>query len=234
MNVIEQDAVSEVQAPIEEATPEQEVVTPEQKPSKPIVSDEVQQQNWRAARSKLEEQQHQIWLLQQELESVRKQAPKQEEDTEEEQFTESERKLYREIKSLKTEISRSRVKQSETDADRLRSKFSDFDEVMHPENIEYLRANNPSLAKALTSLKDEPYEQGLAAYEALRNTSWYRDRNMNQEEKVKLEQNKKKPLSVQAVRKEGALNDANRFANGLTPELKKALLKEMSEARKGS
>jgi hypothetical protein len=234
MNELLQDEVSEAPVSVE-TSPEQEVVTPEQENSEKA-QESYQERNWKAARSKLEEQNYQIQLLRQELEAVRQQAAPQqpEEDKEEEQFTESERKLYREIKNLKGEIHRTKAKQSDSDADRLRARFPDFDAVMNPENIQHLRVNNPSLAKALSSLKDEPYEQGLAAYEALRNTSWYKNSQSNPEEKMKLEQNQKKPLSVQAVKKQGALNDANRFANGLTPELKKALIKEMSDARKGS
>ena len=233
MNELVQDAEVDVS---QEAETNQEVVNPEQGNSEKV-QESYQERNWTAARSKLEEQQYQIQLLRQELDAVRQQAQPQqapEEDKEEEQYTESERKLYREIKNLKGEIHRTKAKQSDGDADRLRSRFPDFDAVMNPENIQHLRVNNPSLAKALASLKDEPYEQGLAAYEALRNTSWYKNSQANPEEKMKLEQNQKKPLSVQAVKKQGALNDANRFANGLTPELKKSLLKEMLDARKGS
>lgn len=237
MDDLVQDVESEVQADIQSAPSDQEVVTPEQERPKPRVSEEVQKQNWIAARSKLEEQNYQIQLLRQELEIVRQRQSlekQQPEIDEEEQFTESERKLYREIKSLKGEITRNRERTSDSDIDRLRSKFKDFDEVMDPENIGYLKQNNPSLAKAVARLQDEPYEQGLAAYEAIKNTSWYRDKHSNLEEKLKIEQNTKKPTSVQAVKKQGgALGDANRFAAGLTPELKKQLQQEMAQARKG-
>jgi hypothetical protein len=234
MDDLVEDVASEVQADTQFAPSDQEVVTPEQERPKPV--DDLQEKNWRAARSKLEEQNYQIQLLRQELEAVRhrQSLEKQPEVDEEEQFTESERKLYREIKTLKGEITRTQQRTSESDIDRLRSRFKDFDDVMDPENIGYLKQNNPSLAKAVARLQDEPYEQGLAAYEAIKNTSWYREKNSNLEEKLKIEQNVKKPVSVQAVRKQGgALGDANRFAAGLTPELKKQLQQEMAQARKG-
>ena len=234
MDDLVEDVASEVQADTQFAPSDQEVVTPEQERPKPV--DDLQEKNWRAARSKLEEQNYQIQLLRQELEAVRhrQSLEKQTEIDEEEQFTESERKLYREIKTLKGEITRTQQRTSESDIDRLRSRFKDFDDVMDPENIGYLKQNNPSLAKAVARLQDEPYEQGLAAYEAIKNTSWYREKNSNLEEKLKIEQNVKKPVSVQAVRKQGgALGDANRFAAGLTPELKKQLQQEMAQARKG-
>ena len=51
------------------------------------------------------------------------------------------------------------------------------------------------------------------------------------QDKARIEQNAKKPVSVQAVRKQGVLSEANQFAMG-SPEHKKALFKEMQEARK--
>ena len=235
---LEQDVLQEQQIEPQEVEaqdqniPEQEVVKPAEKPQ-----EDFQDKNWRAARLKLEEQSRALQAMGRELEYLRelraREAPAQEPAEDDSDFTDTERRLYQEIKALKGEVSKSRVRESDITIDRLRLKFPDFDAVMDPENISFLKTNNPSLAKALASLKDDPYEQGLAAYEALKNTSWYQG-NKNTEEKMKLDQNVKKPLSVQAVRKQGALSEANRFANGLTPELKKALVKEMAEARKGS
>lgn len=203
-----------------------------QKPTHPI--EDVQDKNWRAARFKMEEQSHQINLLQNELESLRRShLPKVQDPEEEEYLTDSERKLSQKIKNLESVVKQNQMKEQDYVIDRLKSKYADFDEVMNPDNITYLRQNNPALAKALVSLKDDPYEQGLAAYDALRNTEWYRNKNTMQD-KERIDQNIKKPLSVQAVRKQGALSDANRFSNGLTPELKKALQQEMAQARKGA
>lgn len=214
---------------------ESEQVQPEQAQPEPVQppQEDIQEKNWKAARNRMDEQTHQIRMLQQELELVRKYSKPEEKVPDEEEFlTDSEKKLYREIKSLKQEVYQSKVKDTDYVVDRLRAKFKDFDDVMNPENISHLKTNNPSLAKALASLKDEPYEQGLAAYDALKNTSWYLNRHVN-EDKARMEQNLKKPGSVQSVRKQGALSEANRFVNGLTPELKKQLNQEMANARKG-
>lgn len=200
-----------------------------------------QERNWKALRAKAEQDErekailkHKTELLQQELEHLRRTAkPPEKEEAEEELLTDSERKLYREIQDLKKEMKQSKAKEADYVQDRLRAKYSDFDDVVSQENITYLQTNNAALAKALASLKDDPYEQGIAAYEALRKTDWYLQRHTMQD-KAKLDENSKKPMSVQAVRKQGALSQANTFANGLTPELKKALLKEMAEARKGA
>lgn len=225
--------------------PSQEIVTPDQtmEQVQEVETNEVeapkedpQDKNWKAARLKMDEQTRQIHILQHELEQIRNHASTKEvpKESEEDEFlTDSERKLFREIKTLKKEVEKNKSRDADHVVDRLRAKYADFDDVMNPENISYLKSNNPSLAKALISLRDEPYEQGLAAYDALKNTQWYQQRH-TMEDKARMEQNIKKPVSIQSVRKQGALSDANRFANGLTPELKKSLLKEMAEARKGA
>lgn len=200
-----------------------------------VPKEDPQEKNWRAARMRYEELRHQNQLLQQELEFVRKQQSQvssKDEPDEEEYLTDSEKKLNQKIKSLESKLEKTLSKEQDFTIDRLRSKFTDFDEVLSLENVNFLKENNPALAKAIYSLKDDPYEQGLAAYEALKNTSWYKQKQL-MEEKTKIEQNSKKPMSVQAVRKQGALSEANRFANGLTPELRKSLQQEMAQARKG-
>lgn len=229
--------------PEQEQTNVQEAeVAPEHKPVE-LLQEELQDKNWKAARARMDSDarekallKHRADLLEQELEFLRRSVkqPEPEKSEEEEEFlTDSERKLYREIKGLKEQMQQNKAKESDYVIDRLRARYADFDEVMSPDNITYLKTNNAALAKALASLKDDPYEQGIAAYDALKKTEWYQQRHTMQD-KAKLEQNIKKPLSVQAVRKQGALSEANTFANGLTPELKKQLQREMAEARKGA
>lgn len=222
----------------------QEIIDPAQEEqnvstvSEPSISrpeyEDIQEKNWRAARNRMEEQSHQIMQLQHELELLRSRHSPQQEDPEEDDFlTDSERKLNQKIKSLEAMVKKNKVSEQDYVIDRLRGKYADFDEVLSPENIDYLKQNQPSLSKALASLKDDPYEQGVAAYQTLKNTEWFRNRHTMQD-KERIDQNLKKPTSVQAVRKQGALAETNRFANGLTPELKKALQKEMADCRKGA
>ena len=51
-------------------------------------------------------------------------------------------------------------------------------------------------------------------------------------QKDHVQSNHNKPVSAQAIKGSGALHEANIFAGGLTPELKKQLQKEMAEAAK--
>lgn len=225
------DVTPEVIAPEQESANASEAESaPVQKPVAPPQED-MQEKNWKAARAQMAEQNRQIQALNYELEQVRRsQAPK---EPEEEFLTDSERRLNEKIKVLDQRLKQKDAKEADYVVDRLKSRYPDFDDVVNPENITYLQTNNAALAKALASLKDDPYEQGIAAYDALRKTEWYQQRHTMQD-KAKLEQNVKKPMSVQSVRKQGALSEANSFANGLTPELKKSLLAEMASARKGA
>jgi hypothetical protein len=232
--VLEQlDVATEVIAPEQESANMSEAETaPEQRPVEPPKQlEDMQEKNWRAARAQMADQQRHIQTLQQELELVRKvQAPK---EPEEEFLTDSERRLNDKIKILDQKLKHNEAKNADYVVDRLKSKYADFDDVVNPENITYLQTNNAALARALASLQGDPYEQGIAAYDVLKKTEWYQQRHTMQD-KAKLDQNVKKPMSVQAVRKQGALSEANSFANGLTPELKKSLLAEMAQARKGA
>ena len=225
------DVAPEVIAPEQEQANASETEQAPEKTHEPPKED-LQEKNWRAARSRMEEQTRQIQVLQHELELVRRSQPTPKEP-EEEYLTDSERRLDQKIKALEQKVKQKEAKEADYVVDRLKSKYPDFDDVVNPENITYLQTNNAALAKALASLKDEPYEQGIAAYDALKKTEWYQQRHTMQD-KAKLEQNVKKPMSVQSVRKQGALSEANTFANGLTKELKASLLKEMAEARKGA
>lgn len=220
----------------------QEVITPEDQEApaeaKPV-EESYQDRNWKEARSRLEEQSRHIneqsrmmAQMSQELEELRKQKVP---DEEEEYLTESEKKLNRKIKDLEKKLDQSsQMKRSmtmEEANEALQEKFADFDEVLAPENLEYLKKNNRALFKAIVSLKDDPYEQGMAAYEALKNTRYYQER-ATMADKEKVAENSKKPISTQSIRKQGPLSEANKFAAGLTPELKKVLLQEMRDAAK--
>jgi hypothetical protein len=120
--------------------------------------------------------------------------------------------------------------QNSTVDDRLQAKFPDFADVVTPEAIEELKQTEPELAFSLSSTAD-PYAQGVAAYKLLKKMG--KVENMaDLPEKKKALQNSQKPVSVNSVVKNSAIGNAHLFENGLTPELKQSLWKEMQEARK--
>lgn len=109
---------------------------------------------------------------------------------------------------------------------RLRTKFSDFDEVVTPETLELLEQNDPDLAKTIIEIRD-PYKMGLQSYKFIK--------SMGLSEKVpshrrakevdkKIEQNAKTIQSPQVFDKRPM---AQTFQ--LTEAMKNELYKEMNQ-----
>lgn len=195
-----------------------------------VTKEDAQERNWREANKSLKELRRQN----EELRAHMAQLSTTKQETPEEQSSDDDwmthKKFKKEMQELKNQL---KAKEAETVVDRLKGKFTDFDDVVSPENVEYLKENDPELALSLQALRDDPYQQGLAAYKMLKKTDYYLNKE-TMKEKKKAEENQAKPPSVNQVRKGGALSEANKFDRGLTPELKAALLKEMNEARKGA
>lgn len=125
-----------------------------------------------------------------------------------------------------------RRREAETMEERLQLKYQDFNQVVTKENIEILQQNEPELAMSLQGLAHDPYAQAQAAYKLLKKFGL----GVSQEvakNKEKATENSKKPVSVQSVTKQSsAIGNVHNFENGLTPELKKHLWKEMQDSRK--
>lgn len=112
----------------------------------------------------------------------------------------------------------------------LKMNFSDYDQVVTPENIEYLKQTEPELALSLAHNPD-PYAQGVAAYKLLKKIG--PSSEPQSVERKKAQENAQKPVSVNAVAKHSsAIGNVHIFENGLTPELKESLRKEMRECAK--
>jgi len=138
------------------------------------------------------------------------------------------KKLYHRLQNLERTYQTDMLK---TVPERLRNKFSDFDQVVSPENVEKLKHSEPELYASITSGSDL-YGKGVSAYKTLKALGIVKNTTNYDAEKEQVRQNQTKPLSTQAIKGQGALSEANIFAKGLTPELKKQLQKEMSEAVK--
>lgn len=123
-----------------------------------------------------------------------------------------------------------RERENSTVDERLKLKYPDFADVVTPENIEFLKQNEPELAESL-SLNPNPYAVGVAAYKLIKKLS-PEEGAMVSREKEKAIKNAAKPVSVNSVTKASAIGSAHIFENGLTPELKKQLWKEMEDSRK--
>jgi len=117
---------------------------------------------------------------------------------------------------------------------RLHAQYADFDKVVSPENIKILRETEPELAEALASTPDL-YSKAVSAYKMIKKLGIYVKDNYEQDREIaKKNSLKPKPLaSVSPQQGDSPLTKVNAFANGLTPELKKQLWREMEEASKG-
>jgi hypothetical protein len=117
----------------------------------------------------------------------------------------------------------------------IRSKFPDFDKVVNEDNIEQLKYSYPELAATLNASSDL-YSTAVSAYTMIKNLGIAPERNDYMADKAQAQKNaaKPKPLaSVSPQQGDSPLSKANAFANGLTPELKAQMIKEMNDARKG-
>ena len=195
--------------------------------------------NWSEARRKMEQLERKS--REQEEMIARLQQPKEEADDELNNLAEDDILTVSQARKLATKMAKQvaneaiRQREALTVDDRLRSKFSDYDQVVTTENIELLKQNDPELALSLQRLSDDPYAQSIAAYKLLKNTGYgapVKSAAPTLEKKKALE-NSQKPLSVNTVTKQSAIGNAHAFENGLTPDLKKQLWADMQKAMKG-
>jgi hypothetical protein len=120
-----------------------------------------------------------------------------------------------------------------TAENRIRSAFPDFDDVVNAETIRSLREMEPELAQSIADSKDL-YNQAAAAYKAIKRFGISQEDNFVSD-RERVAKNNAKPRPTQTIAPqhgESPLSHANAFSNGLTPELKKQLYKEMMEARR--
>lgn len=136
-------------------------------------------------------------------------------------------KLRNQVKELQKAMTESQLS---SEVDRLKSTFKDFDQVVSPENIDKLKKTEPELYASITSGSNF-YAKGVSAYKTIKALG-IGDVKDYDAQKEQVQNNHGRPVSAQAIRGQGALSEANIFAKGLTPELKKQLQQEMSHAVK--
>ena len=186
-----------------------------------------QDRNWAEARRKMQELERQNQELAEKISRVSKPEAPIEEDygIKDDEIAEGKhvKELKRELREIKSYIKQREVSTVE---ERIKTKFPDYDEVVTKDNIEYLKQKSPYLVEALANNKD-PYAQAVAVYDALKMAT---PPKQNYPDKERAAKNAAKPVSVNAVTKQSPLGNAQMFENGLTPELKAQLLKEMNDA----
>jgi hypothetical protein len=142
------------------------------------------------------------------------------------------KQLYKEVKRLKQEVNQYQQQNYSSTAEvRLKSEFPDFERVVTKENIEMLAQLYPPIAQTLRSSNDL-YSTGYSAYTLIKQFNIDQSQQNNLE---KIQKNLQKPRSIQSISPQigdTPLAKANAFANGLTDDLKKQLIKEMEQSRK--
>jgi len=184
--------------------------------------------NWAEARKGLAQRDKEIQELRAQLQSLAK--PDEPSISDDDLLTAKDgRKVFRKEAA---EIVQEALKQYEVSTleERMLQKFPDFNDVVSPENIRFLKETEPELAMSLANLANDPKAQSTAAYKLLKKLGI--GANQSSPEKDKALKNAQKPLSVNAVTKQSALGNAHLFENGLTTELKSQLWKEMQECIK--
>lgn len=115
----------------------------------------------------------------------------------------------------------------------IKLKHPDVDEVVSAENIQVLIDEHPEIANVLRSTPDLK-DKTLAAYKFIKQLGISKSSDINPDA-LRAQKNAVKPRSLSSIANgNSALSHANMFAQGLTPELKESLLREMVESSKGA
>lgn len=116
---------------------------------------------------------------------------------------------------------------------RLKTQYTDFDEVVSAENVEVLRRQYPELAVSINANPDM-YSKAVSAYTMIKKLGIAQVPDTFEGDKQQAQKNAMKPRPLSSVspqQGDSPLSRANAFASGLTPELKNQLLKEMNQFR---
>lgn len=150
--------------------------------------------------------------------------------------------IAQEMKAMKKQLREQQVQSQEIAMQaKIKSQYPDFDEVFNAQTITSLNEQYPDVANALRVMPDD-YNKATAAYTMIKNLGIYKSSGDEMKKKTyesdvlraKVNAAKPRPLtSVNPQQGDSPLSKANAFANGLTPDLKAAMLKEMQDARKG-
>ena len=218
-----------------------------------------QERNWREMRESLKELKKTNEQLQQELRQKNQQEqymqqmqmqayqqqgyqqqmpPQQQEPDPEEEYDEDDYLNVKGFKQLGSKLVKNEVekyiKQYEMtkEQEEFYKKYPDFHQVVTPENINKLCAEDPETAADIDYLKDDPIRMNRQLYKELKNRYAKTQEDSMPKPKGQQQDKEKPPVSSSAVPKRSALSEANAFAQGLTPDLKEQLWKEMQEAEK--
>lgn len=144
-------------------------------------------------------------------------------------------KMASEIRNLKKEIKSYQSNASQMNAEaRIKAEFPDYAKIVTEENVIALREKEPAIASMLASAQDI-YTKAASTYRFIKSLG-ISSSEMDIADKELAQRNAAKPKPMAGLNPQqgnNPMSKANAFANGLTPELKAQLLKEMNAAKKG-
>lgn len=131
------------------------------------------------------------------------------------------------VNQIRNEINQVRIE------NRIRSTCPNFESIVTKENIETLKTLKPGIARLLETSTDME-TIAIEAYNYIKEYVIEKpDAYEDDKKRAQVNAAKPKPLaSVSPQQGDSPLSHANAFANGLTDDLKRQLLKEMYDARK--
>lgn len=142
-------------------------------------------------------------------------------------------KLIKKVSKIEQQNREAQQKAYEIAAEaRLKVQYPDIDRILSSDNIASLRNKYPELAVTLNANTDF-YNKAVATYTMIKTMGIAGENELQtfNENKIKANMAKPRTLSALPVQKaESPLGRVNAFAEGLTPELEKALRKEMIES----
>ena len=225
----------------------QEVAEPAEQPVQQSM-EELQAQNWSETRALLKEQKAAMDRLAREKEEMAAmlqqalQKPQQvEEDEEIDVYSPDfgrklERKLEKAVEKTYEKMEQKRRNDPAYLEEQARKRYSDFDQVMNPENIDTIIKSNPLVHKAVMA-SGAPLE---AAYEFIKSSAVYQNKagvkttteRLVNEEKAKFASNQSKPKSPNSLPRSQAISAVSGFGR-LTKDQAKEIHAETLRIKRG-
>jgi len=230
---VQQEQVETIAPTVEESPAPEAQAAPVQP------QESVHELNFRQLRKEAESAQRERDLMARELQEIRARLePKQTKEPEpdiqinDDDFVEGKHlaAYNRKLKRIEQEMVEARQQAEQVSSEALiRAKYPDFDQVVTMEALQALQKDYPDIAATIATNKNLQ-TQASAAYKIIKQLGTKNDYNAEQAI-IDKNQAKPKPLATLAPQhSDSPLTHANAFANGLTPELKARLNKEMEDA----
>jgi hypothetical protein len=209
----------------------QEQVTEQQQNSKEYNFTQMREQKERAERERDE-----MMRRLDAIEKAQKQQADPEKEWDDDQYTEGrhlskiKNKFSKDIDDLKSQIKQYEAQAIEA---RLRSECPDIDNVLANENLETFKKEYPELAETV-SANNNFYTKAKATYTMIKKLGINKQDSLREETEM-IQKNASRPRASNSTSSQSGqnpLSKANEFAQGLTPELKEKLWREMQESAK--